>query len=205
MLDTLTWTPLETPTQAVADWLSSARDARSRTRVDAATLPFYQGVRLLRAREEEAGTACRFALETRRDVVHLDGTSPPIHAVNAIHPPVVTVDTVLGYLQFFCFFVRGADGPFYVVTTANDPAIPESTRARETEINGVQVPVREVLAGPAVLGQDPAGRLLCAGLVSYGDALFAAHFAVAANGNTEMLDDDLLANDLEPAILPALA
>ena len=127
-----------------------------------------------------------FALFDGDDALWLDGTSTAMHDANAAEALALTDATVLDYVRFFLFFVRGDSGAFTLIESAEELAPKtvsvETLAARRAEI----APFR--LREP---GAD--GRLGVAATIAYGDALFAAVFAVTPNGNIEMVDDDPLA------------
>lgn len=89
-------------------------------------LPFYDSVALIRVRDPN----CRnrrlniYYLTDQGNLFRLNGTSPPIHEVNAKAPIKVNEKNVLDYLRFFCFFVRGEEGPFYIAESMDDPNMP---------------------------------------------------------------------------------
>lgn len=162
------------------------------TEVKWRTLPFYEHVALIQVKDPNwvNKKLTIFYLTDQGNLFRLNGTSPPIHEVNAKAPIRVTEDNVLDYLRFFCFFVRGEEGPFYVAESMEDPNIPsdmdESTRS-----------VIEGTIRPATFeGMNEQGHFLCEAVVFYSNALFIANFAVQPSGMIEMLDDEPIAADL---------
>ena len=120
----------------------------------------------------------------------MNGTSPPIHEVNDKAPIKVTEENVLDYLRFFCFFVRGEEGPFYVAESMDDPSMPaDMDEATRSVIEGTVAPAE-------FLGINEKNYFLCKAVVFYSNALFIANFAVQPSGMIEMLDDDPIAADL---------
>lgn len=94
------------------------------------------------------------------------------------------------YLRFFCFFVRGEEGPFYIAESMEDPGMP-------TEMDDTTRSVIEGTVRPASFeGMNEQGHFLCDAVVFYSNALFIANFAVQPTGMIEMLDDEPIAADL---------
>jgi hypothetical protein len=155
-------------------------------------LPFYDNVALIRVRDPswpnkklniyyltEVGTLYRLA-----------GTSPPIHEVNAKAKIKLNEENVLDYLRFFCFFVRGEEGPFLIAESMEDPSLPK-------DVDPQTKAVIEGTIRPATYeGKNEQGFFLCDAVVYYSNALFIANFAIQPGGMIEMLDDEPIAADL---------
>lgn len=126
--------------------------------------------------------------------VLLNLTSPPIHEVNARLP--IRLDdpaAAIAYLRFFCAYVWGEDGGFWIVDTPGD--VPwdcprEAAPRREAEA-AIQ-PARFIEAAPDHFRIDAT--------VLYARALFRAKFKVQRTGMVEMMDDEPVSADL-----PAMA
>ena len=162
------------------------------TQVHWRMLPFYETVALIRVHDPNWVNKKLniYYLTDQGNLFRLNGTSPPIHEVNAKAPVKVNEQNVLDYLRFFCFFVRGEEGPFYISENMSDPNIPknmdDTTRA-----------VVEGTVRPATFeGMNEQGHYLCEAVVFYSNALFTANFAVQPTGMIEMLDDNPIAGDL---------
>ena len=155
-------------------------------------LPFYDNVVLIRLRDRAWGKARLniYYLTDQGNLYRLNGISPPIHEVNAKAPIKITEDNVLEYLRFFCFFVRGEEGPFLIAESIDDPYIPQNADPK----------TRAVIEGtirPATYeGRNEQGHFLCDAVVYYSNAMFIANFAVQPSGMIEMLDDEPIASDL---------
>jgi hypothetical protein len=155
-------------------------------------LPFYDTVALIRLRDKSWGKPklSIYYLTDQGNLFRLNGTSPPIHEVNAKAPIKITEDNVLDYLRFFCFFVRGAEGPFLISESIDDPYLPKNADPK----------TRAVIEGtvtPATYeGRNEQGYFLCQAVVYYSNALFTADFAVQPTGMIEMLSDNPIAADL---------
>ena len=162
------------------------------TQVHWRMLPFYDQVALIRVKDPNWTNPKLniYYLTDQGNLFRLNGTSPPIHEVNAKAPIKVTEENVLDYLRFFCFFVRGEEGPFYVAETMDDPNMP-------ADMDDTTRSVIEGTIRPATFeGVNEQGHYLCDAVVFYSNALFIANFAVQPTGMIEMLDDDPIAADL---------
>jgi len=155
-------------------------------------LPFYKTVALVRLRDTnwDPSHLCVYYLTSKGELTRLDGTSPPIHMMNAEAPIKVTDDNVLDYLRFFCFFVRGEEGPFLVSETIDTYGIPEGMDEGTTKA------VEGVLRPASYEGKNSDGHYLCDAIVFYSNALFLSNFAVQPSGMIEMMEDDPLVTDL---------
>ncbi len=162
------------------------------TQVHWRMLPFYDQVALIRVKDPAwvPGNLFIYYLTDQGNLFWLNGTSPPIHEVNAKAPIKITEENVIEYLKFFCFFVRGEEGPFLIAEDMNDPYIPREVDARtQSVIEGTVRPA-------SYEGQNDKGAFLCDAVVFYSNALFIANFAVQPGGMIEMLDDEPIAADL---------
>ena len=164
----------------------------SSTEVSWRPLPFYEQVVLIRLRDEnwDPQHLQIFYLANQGQLTRLDGTSPPIHMVNAESPVKITDDNVLDYMRFFCYFVRGEEGPFLIAENIDDPAMPKNLDDSTTKV------IEGVLRDASYEGKDDNNYWLCDAVVFYDDALFLANFAVQPSGMIEMLEDHDLVNDL---------
>lgn len=168
------------------------RVAPESTQVEWRMLPFYDQVALIRVKDPNWTNPKLniFYLTDQGNLFRLNGTSPPIHEVNAKAPIKVNEQNVLDYLRFFCYFVRGEEGPFYIAESMEDPNMP--TEMDETTRSVVEGTIR-----PATFeGMNEQGHFLCDAVVFYSNALFIANFAVQPTGMIEMLDDEPIAADL---------
>lgn len=140
------------------------------------TSPLWQSLGALYVLWNEAGTA-----------FVLDGTSVPVFQANDWSDLALTAETVLEYARFFCLAVRGKDGPFTLFERAISVApTPHSALARPLQL----------------LEPGADGRFQVEGVVAYEGTLFRAVFAVAADGQIEMLSDDQLATGVAAEELP---
>lgn len=162
------------------------------TEVGWRTLPFYDHVVLIRLRDRTWGKQrlTIYYLTDQGTLFRLNGTSPPIHEVNAKAPVRITEQNVLEYLRFFCFFVRGEEGPFLIAESMDDPYIPTNLDPKtKTVIEGT-------VRGASYEGRNEQGHFMCDAVVFYSNALFIANFAVQPSGMIEMLSDEPIAADL---------
>jgi hypothetical protein len=162
------------------------------TEVSWRMLPFYESVALIRVRDPNWVNKKLniYYLTDQGNLFRLNGTSPPIHEVNAKAPIKVNEGNVLEYLRFFCFFVRGEEGPFYIAEDMNDPNMP--TDMDDTTRSVVEGTIRSA----SFEGMNEQGHFLCDAVVFYSNALFIANFAIQPSGMIEMLDDEPIAADL---------
>ena len=126
-------------------------------------LPFYDGIALIR--------------------VHDTAWQPG-------SPTLWYLANVVDYLKFFCFFVRGEEGPFMIAEGMADPDMP-------TDLEPGMARVVEGSLHPVTLeGQDAEGNYEATAVVYYGNAMFSARFRIYKDGMVEMLDDDPIATNL---------
>lgn len=167
------------------------------TQVAWSQLPFYDSVALIRVVDQTWSTLdlIIYYLTDQSNLFRLNGTSPAIHEVNAKAPLKLNEHNVLDYLRFFCFFVRGEEGPFYLAEDLASPYMP--TMPDQTVSSIFEGSLRPV----TLEGTNEQGHYLCDCLVFYSNALFIANFAVQPTGMVEMLDDEPIAADLPVKIV----
>lgn len=154
-------------------------------------LPFYKQAALVRLRDSQwdPSNLNVYYLTYKGELTRLDGTSPPIHQMNAEAPIKLDEDNILDYLRFFCFFVRGEEGPFLVSETMETFGLPEMDEGTSKAVEGVLRPA-------TYEGKNDEGHYMCDAIVFYSNALFLANFAIQQSGMIEMLEDDPLVQDL---------
>jgi hypothetical protein len=143
-------------------------------------LPFYKETVLVRTAEGAAHFLARPGVLTP-----LDGSSIPIHEANALEPVDLHDGNVLDYLDFFCAFVQGDEGPFHLLTDMGElfdfQAIDERARAA----------LAGTIRPPSLVERDEDdGSFLCEAFVIYGGAVFAARFSISSHGMVKMLTND---------------
>lgn len=168
------------------------RTSAETTTVSWRTLPFYEQVVLIRVRDRTwtPESLSVYYLANQGQLTRLDGTSPPIHQTNADAPVRINDDNVLDYLRFFCYFVRGEDGPFLVAESMDTHGMPRDMD--DTTRRAIEGTIRPA----SYEGKNAEGHWLCDAIVFYSNALFMSNFAVQPTGMIEMTDDDPLAQDL---------
>lgn len=142
---------------------------------------------------------------TNKNLYRLNGTSPPIHEVNSKDPVNITEENVLHYLSFFCFFVRGDEGPFLVIDSLDNPWIAKSVFdwSSESMDKAGYLTLREAFQAPEYFGQDAEGKYRISTLVYYSNAIFKADFLVEPSGMLSMINDQpILADLLEKITIP---
>lgn len=162
-------------------------------RVEWCQMPFYTTVALIKVDDKSwaPGTGPFWYLAKQGKMFLLDGTSAPIHDANEADPVKVTEANALDYLKFFCYFVHGDEGPFFVVEQIEHPALDL------TKLDGTKRRVIEDALRPAAFeGKAASGNLETSAMILYGNALFAARFSITENGMIEMTDDQPVAADL---------
>lgn len=162
------------------------------TQVSWCPLPFYEQVALIRVKDPAWTPQNLFIyyLTDQGNLYWLNGTSPPIHEVNAKAPIRITEENVLDYLRFFCFFVRGEEGPFLISEAMDDPYLPKQLDDKTKTV------IENTVRPASYEGKNDQGYFLCDAVVYYSNALFIANFAVQPGGMIEMLDDEPIAADL---------
>lgn len=162
------------------------------TSVHWCALPFYEQVALIRVKDPAWTPKNLFIyyLTDQGNLYWLNGTSPPIHEVNAKAPIRITDDNVLEYLRFFCFFVRGEEGPFLISENMDDAYVPKDVDEK------TKLVIENTVRPASYEGKNEQGHFLCDAVVYYSNALFIANFAVQPGGMIEMLDDEPIAADL---------
>lgn len=125
----------------------------------------------------------------------LDGTSLPVHEANEREGVEISEETAPDYLRFFCFAVRGDEGPFLLF---EEPAAPPA----EEDVQAVST---AKLAQPIqAQGRDEEGRFLFWVPVKYRSDLFMSRFGVEPVGDVEMLEDSPLESNVPPALFHKL-
>lgn len=124
-------------------------------------------------------------------IFFLNGTSPPIHEINAKLPLHLPDEKIAeAYLKFFCAHVWGKEGGFWICDSREDiPFTPGADlQAFETTLHDIMEPVYN--------GKNEQGHFLFDATVQYSNAIFKVSFAVQPTGMVEMLDDEPIGTDL---------
>ncbi|UTW45879.1 hypothetical protein KFE80_02920 [bacterium SCSIO 12696] len=156
-------------------------------------LPFYNNIELVTVSythwQPKGSLLC--GLTDGKDFWRLDGRSPPIHEVNGKAGINVNESTAMQYLTFFCFFVRGDEGPFFIVEHLGSPYIPDGC-----DINCLD----KIFRHPQIFGKDKQGNYKVSSLVYYSDAIFFADFIIEQSGMIKMVDDHPVLADIGESI-----
>jgi hypothetical protein len=168
------------------------RTSPTTTQVSWRTLPFYDQVVLVRVKDPGwmPKNLVIYFLTMEGNLYRLNGTSPPIHEVNGLAPVKISEANVLEYLRFFCFFVRGEEGPFLIAEDMDNPDMPKTTDEKTRMV------IEGTIRPASYEGKNAQGFFLCDAVVFYSNALFMANFAIQPTGMIEMLNDEPIAADL---------
>jgi hypothetical protein len=140
--------------------------------VQLADLPWYRQFRLayVQGRLPHRGAPlepCYVLWDGDARGAWLTGESTPVHAVNDAERLQLDEAQVPGYVRFFCFAIRGGDGPFVIVEEALPGARPLTVRF-----------------------EDDDGRYRLTTRVAHGDQLWEAELSVSASGEVTMVESD---------------
>lgn len=208
----LAWEPLDAESRSgllqEVNPIDQQYEIREETDVAAARLPFYDGsIRLVRLRDQRwsPGSLALYYLLHQGEPFRLNGKSPPIHKINARHDGdrallSLTEENVRDYLRFFCFFVRGEEGPFLIAESADQAEIPcKLTRDEIATVADVCHPtwLNYVEAAPE--------EFFCSAAVYYSNGIFGAEFKIFKTGMIELMDDEQVAFNLSQRIDRPLA
>jgi ATP-dependent Zn protease len=192
------WEPCEGADSAVAlSRLTSTKPEyfANSTLVDAQSsrLSFYADHRLLKlAFTRDDASERAFVLMGDGESLWLDGSSGPIHEVNESESLRLSDETVLDYIRFFFYFVRG-DGGFVLIESPSDLDLPsvaaEAGADTEPDTLTLQQARGSVRALELQSGESP-GEWLADATVAYQGALFVCSVAVRSDGTIEMVDDE---------------
>lgn len=122
----------------------------------------------------------------------LDGAAEPIHFHIRLHGlDLGTEERRKDYLRFFCFFVRGEEGPFELIEDAGRIDISRFEPSQKERALGEVIAPLRVSAGPGAGN----GSHEFDGCVLYGEQVFEARFRIHAGGAVEMIDDTPLGDN----------
>lgn len=171
-----------------------------RTILKCGVLPFYETALLIRVEDTRWLNGQYLYLIADKEEVHvLEGVSNPIHALNASVPIKLTAENAAAYNRFFGFFVRGEEGPFYILTGRDDPFWPHSLP------DAVQLDLEaRILRCNTSLTPEPDGGYALDAVVQYGQNFFQARYEIESSGRVSMMSDEPLAFDAAQQILAPL-
>ena len=204
------WHPLNKLTAALREQLNGYDEIVTSASADALTfqpLSFFTDVILLRILAEKPGFGFgMYALWSAEGLFPLNGHSTPIHEAIEREELVLNDDTVSDYMQFFCTFVHGDEGPFRVVNRREELNVFETQDSKAMPAYVDQCPQPyEQLAGdslnnlfyPVTRYSDAAQQQWrFSSLNQYGNALFRSTFALKPNGEMQMTDDVPIITDI---------
>lgn len=160
-------------------------------------LPFYPGenARLVRAKHPDwPAPAYAYWLCDGENLFRLNGTSPPIHEFNAKQETDFEGISGLQYLKFFCFFVHGDDGPFYILDGRRAAYFPKDLSADD------KTRVDACFQSPRRYGVAQDGAFRISAMIYYANACFVADFLIEVSGMVRMQEDWPLIGDLSAVI-----
>lgn len=204
MFDKLAWSAIEPdPAHAMLVQLLGVEDeglsAPFAISGRVAPLPFYKHWRLVVLSSIDHQDATPTPLEDTyalwregRPPVLLDGTSAPVHEINANESLELAESDVADYIRWFCFAVRADDAPF-ILFEQLPPKVAKKHKAAAKHVKPL-----------APRARDADGNVLCDASVIFSGSLFAAVFSVPTDGTMTMVDDDHLMADFPAALTPAV-
>ncbi|MEX0291689.1 MAG: hypothetical protein AB3N14_21480 [Flavobacteriaceae bacterium] len=157
-----------------------------KTIVEEAKLPFYRdNIKLVRLIDDKwkKGLEIYYLVLDGDNLFRLNGTSPPIHEVNAKAPINLDQENAMDYLKFFCHFVRGEEGPFIITDFLQPNEIPEIKDFKEKEEFNLNL-------YPTKFNGMDKGNFMFTSIIWYSNALFAARFKIQPSGMVHMLEDE---------------
>ncbi|MBU1444292.1 MAG: ankyrin repeat domain-containing protein [Gammaproteobacteria bacterium] len=157
-------------------------------------LGFYKDGALVEfaARGDEGGIV--ELLQVGKRWIRLQGTSPPLHQINAEAPLALRDDDdARTYLALFTSAVHGEEGAFRLLDRFDRVIwLADADPASMARVESLCMPV-------ATLPRMEDGRFRFECRVLYSNAVFTASMAVASTGMAEMLEDIPLESDLRVA------
>lgn len=162
-------------------------------------LPWYDGIDIVIISSNN-WTRDNLVIAYLRDksgtLTRLDGTSPPIHAINKASPIRLTPDHAWSYLRFFTFFVRDTEGrPFLILEQSSSKFLPKSPDQRTAKA------IRENTK-PILCKQSRMANVVseCSASIYFSNMIASAEFRVHSNGMVNMVNDTPKATDLSSKI-----
>lgn len=166
------------------------------TRISHRRLSFCEGAELLRLEDRTwyPGVVRGYAVVgTDGETWRLDGTCAPVYRLVREPGFLSTYDNAVDYLRFFCFFVRGENGPFLLLDseeTADYLPDRAAWRALQAETRGLTVlGDREEEILNELLGYERDTGVHVTAPLYYSGELFWARFFIRTNGLIEMIGD----------------
>ena len=185
--------------------LSTSHDLLAMRTID---LPFYADrvliEALLASKDQEQKAILSFVLPKVGDtgddnghsdaLVVLDGTSVPIHGLNASVPiSLGGAAQALAYLRFFCGFLWGDDGGFWAVERIQD--LPWSGDADQGLKTAAAADLR-----PLEIESETQDAFRAKGSVLYDRHIYHAEFEIEKEGIIQMFHDDPISKKELPVL-----
>jgi len=213
MLDRLSWTPLPAP-EAKRLALSVLYETQEPPPLPGTTytgrvapLPFYETFQLyhLTLNPPRGAGLDLFALASSETAYLLDGSSAPIRYALGDENGQITSETAPDYLRLFCFGLRSGKGAFVLFEQSEvDPEDIDSVFGDRSEEWREHARMIAELAAPLNEEDSGDGAAFCyRAPVQYSDHLWSSRFGVEPDGHVEMLEDDELAENVPPELIPS--
>lgn len=164
----------------------------------ASPLSFYKSYSLLELSFERDGETERvFVLDGPHGISWLDGSSGPIHDANDGESLELSDSSLLDYVRFFFYFLRGDADAFVLIESSEEiteapdgddstPTDGEDPASPGLDLDTARRKARVLSAD----GVDDSGRWLIDVTVAYDGMLFGSKVAVTTGGEIEMTDDE---------------
>jgi hypothetical protein len=181
---------------AHADPVDDKYRVNASTVIEETRLLFYtENVKLLRLSDADwKERLFIYFVDDGKDLIRLNGTSAPIHDINARAPILLDEKNILDYVRFFCFFVRGEEGPFLILESLDQPEI-------QPIANKSDLAMLEQNAYPSRFnGMDGDGNYLVTSMVWYGTEIAAARYKIGPDGIIDIIEDEILLTDLQTQV-----
>ncbi len=160
--------------------------AISYSRTETVALPFYRSIRLMRIIYPSPSSEPAYYLHYDEGwFQELWGASAPIHSANDFESVRLTPELGNYYIPFFCRFITGEEGFFYVLDNGDDPWLSPVREKIPKDILGAIKPLEYA-------GTDEFGQMYYSAYVLYDNALFYSNFRLFSNGLIEMIEDQPL-------------
>ncbi len=154
-------------------------------------LSFYKGYSLVEMTDMSVVPgAKKYAVYKEGDVNIIDWTNQTIYNVNEMAPLSLTDKHVSEYVNFFFSYVKGRHGRFLVIETADDVRWQE-----DPPLQGRKV-LQEMLKPITIVNKEDDGSYTLEAFVMFKDSLFKSTVNVKANGDVDMLDEELMIESL---------
>lgn len=165
-----------------------------KTRALRQDLPFYPDYAYIELTDNQQKPARQIGFIQKDDtVVLLDWSNKPLYALNETVPIVLNRDTILYYVRFFFNVVRGQEGRFFIVDSAehvpwqDDPS-PSARRA-----------IGKMIDPLSLIKIDENGDFICEASIVFKQSLFESKIIVSKTGDVRMSDQDLVIEDIPVA------